>query len=162
MKEVDLPLMQISAELSAAINILRTGQRAALVVEQQNKYFVFSAGNIVVGRSEGAKTLRDLKPTVVVSNPAPEKKREGFSVVTALPDFGSTGGKLVGEYLISKLSQTLVHVLIKDDSVAMNYVSGMRDYYCNGPRHHDDFPPPDVVEGDPCPHGDGYTVVSAK
>lgn len=162
MKEVDLPVVPISVALNAAINVLKTAQRAALVATAENKYFIFSGGNIVVGRSKGVRTLSDLEPTAVVSIPAPEKKREGFGLVTALPDVGSAVGKVVGDYVISKRTQSLVHVLIKDDSVAINYVSSLKDYYCNGPRHHDDFPPPDVVEGDPCPHADGYTVVSAK
>ena len=162
MQEVDLPIVTISIELGAAIDLLRMAKRSALLAKQEKGYLLFSAGNVVVGRSKGAKALSDLTPSAVVSVPVPTKKQRRFALEVALPDFGGGAGKVLADYVLVKVSSGSAVLKFRDSVVAQKYVSAPKDYYCDGPPQHDDFPPPDVSEGDDCPHKDGYKVVSSK
>lgn len=162
MQEVDLPVVAISTELTEAIEILRKSQRAALLAEQQGEYHLFSAGSIVVGRSSGANTLFDLTPTKTVSLGVRPQERHALGVEVTIPDLRDRARRVVSDYVLSKVTSVTASLQIRDTDLALNYVSGPKDYYCDGPRHHHDFPPPDVSEGDPCPRGDGYHIVSSK
>lgn len=161
MRVVDLPIVAISTELGAAIKMLRKLKRGALLAKQKKAYFLFSAGNIVVGRSKGMKTLAEL-PLSAYEVAGPETTRKRYALVVALPDFGGSASKDAPDYLLGKVSSGSARLRIRDNAVAVKYVSGPKDYYCDGPWHHDDFPPPDVSEGDDCPYKDGYKIVSSR
>lgn len=161
MQVVDLPIVAISTELGAAIKMLRKLKRGALLAKHKEAYFLFSAGNIVVGRSKGVKTLAELPLSAYERVAGPETTRKRFALTVALPDFGGSARKDAPDYVLGKVSGGSARLRIRDSALAVEYVSGPKDYYCDGPWRHDDFPPPSVSEGDPCPHQDGYKIVSS-
>lgn len=140
MKEINVPVMALSTDLGAAGARLRESQRSALLAKVGNEYHLFSAGNVAVGRSRGAGTLSELEPD---------------GVLTA----GHAALATTDEYALTNITSEFAVLQVRDSELAVRYASSPKDYYCDGPRHHDDFPPPPVSEGDPCPHNDGYKVV---
>jgi hypothetical protein len=131
MKQVDLPLMAISVDLDTALARLKKSKRSALVSEESGRYSVFSAGSIVVGRSQGFKTLSELKldpklkPKIMITEisvPVQKKTKKGGERVPSRS--GATRTKKAAGKPATRLASDFV----------------LR----------------------PCPHRDGYTVISAR
>ena len=175
MKQVDLPLMKISTGLSPALAQLRKSNRSALLSESEGEYHLFTAGNIAAGRSKGIKTLLDLKSNAKLK-PQTTAPRSASRVTKAQPSAGRSGQRLrlgrarganigrrsAADYVLGPVAGKSAFLGIRSVNMALKFVASPKDLYCDGPRHHDDFPPPDVSEGDPCPHRDGHTIVSAR
>jgi hypothetical protein len=166
MKQVDLPLIAISASLSTALIELRKSKRSALLSKSKGEYHLFTVGNIAAGRSKGIKTLSNLKSTAKVK---PEdavasvriqinKAQSGEGHVKA----ARVGGRAAAKYVLGTVSGKYVSVGIRSVELALNFVSSPKDLYCDGPNHHSVPPPDGIREGDPCPRLDGHTIVSAR
>lgn len=165
MPELELSVVPIEMGVGAAIDQLRKSGRSALLAKQEGGYDLFSAGNIVVGRSEGAKMLSDLTPDTRLSTKVVETKSLVFGLKSRLLvhlNFGVGTKQIAPDHILVSARGGGVLVNVPNAALVMKYLSGPKDYYCNGPRRHDDFPPPTVSAGDRCPHGDGYTIVSSS
>ena len=166
MKQVDLPLIAISASLSTALAQLRKSKRSALLSKSKGEYHLFTVGNIAAGRSKGIKTLSNLKSTAKVK-PEEAVARVRIQIKKAQLGKGrAKAAKLAGreaaKYVLGTVSGKHVSVGIRSAKLALNFVSGPNDLYCDGPNHHPVPPPDGIREGDPCPHLDGHTIVSAR
>ena len=185
MKQVDLPLIKMSTGLSAALTQLRKSKRSALLSESEGKYHLFTAGNIAAGKSKGSKKLSDLESTVKLK-PMVEskmivhrtrvgaKKKKGL-LENAKPRVGRSTqrgldraevakiiGRSTASYVLRNVAGKSALLGIRSVNLAMKFISSPKDLCCDGPRHHDDFPPPDVSAGDPCPHRDGHKIISLR
>lgn len=158
MEEVKLPLVPVSTTLSAAMDALRLAKRGALLATHGDQCFLIGAGHIVVGRSKGIETLSELAKTSIVTLPKTPKVQQVFESMVRSIRIGRTDEP---DYLLTEIVGNLGVVAFGDKQLAARYVSPPKDYYCDGPRHHDDFPPPDVSVGDDCPRRDGYKIVSS-
>jgi hypothetical protein len=136
MKSIELPVMASSTDLVLAVDKLKRANRGALIAEENGRYHLYTAGSIVVGRAKGKNRLSDL-----------------------LPEHTLAVGDRLPQVVLERVTGSLAGLEISHDDVAQRYVSSPRDYYCDGPRHHE-FPPPSVSEGEDCPYLDGYTIVS--
>jgi hypothetical protein len=132
-KEIQLLIVPADLELTSALSLMRIQRSAALLVEKDAGYALYSAGRVAAGRAKQARTLAEIQPDL-----------------TPQPIAGAAAAAPPGT------GRVLIHDLVLADI----FVAAPRDYYCNGPRHHS-FPPPDVSEGDECPSGDGF-IVSAQ
>lgn len=174
MKQVDLPLMRISTGLSPALAQLRKSNRSALLSESEGKYHLFTAGNIAAGRSKGIKTLSALKSNAKlkpktaapqsarVTKAQPSEDRPGQRLLLGRARGANIVRRSTADYVLGPIVGKSAFLGIRSVNMALKFVASPKDLYCDGPRHHDDFPPPDVSEGDPCPHRDGHTIVSAR
>ncbi len=166
MKQVDLPLIAISASLSTAITQLRKSKRSALLSKSKGEYHLFTVGDIAAGRSKGIKTLSNLKSTAKVK-PEEAVASVRIQIKKAQPGEGRlkasrVAGRAAAKYVLGTVSGKYVSVGIRSAELALNFVSSPQDLYCNGPNHHSVPPPAGIREGDPCPHRDGHTIVSAR
>jgi hypothetical protein len=169
MKQVDLPLIAISASLSTAITQLRKSKRSALLSKSKGEYHLFTVGDIAAGRSKGIKTLSNLKSTAKVK-PEEAVARVRIQIKKAQPGEGRVkaakaarvAGRAAAKYVLGAVSGKYVSVGIRSAELALNFVSSPKDLYCDGPNHHSVPPPDGIREGDPCPHLDGHTIVSAR
>jgi len=176
MKQVDLPLIEMSTGLSAALTHLRKSKRSALLSESQGEYHLFTAGNIAAGRSRGIETLSDLKSTAKLKLKTASPHVGVGAKKTRLVGEGRSAqrrdvrrgratpivGRSSARFVLGTVARKSAFLGIRSADMALRFFSGPKDLYCDGPNHHDDFPPPDVSEGDPCPHHDGHTIVSAR
>lgn len=154
MKEIQLPIVPGDMELPSALSLLRTHRKAALLVQRDAGYVLYSAGGIASGRGQGSRVLDDLQPDSI-----PQRVPGGHTPtgIAANVDLPILGGATPG---IFRANPRTGRILIQDHVLADIYVAPPKDYYCDSPRHHP-FPPPDVAEGDQCPFGDGR-IISAK
>jgi len=158
MRDVELPLVTDDIDLSAALAACRTNGKSALLVQRQGNYALYSAAAIAVGRKHKMNRLADLVPDALV-----EGSTDDIPMIReAAPAFGEGGGYASAPQFEPDLTEetTSRRVGVRDHVLADIYVAPPKDYYCAGPRHHA-FPPPSVAEGDDCPIGDGYKIVSA-
>jgi hypothetical protein len=137
--KIVLPVVTLNTDLTTALQILKERQRGALITKIDGEYRLLTAGSIVAGRRR----------------PLP-------NVFYVTPENTLALGAQSPQIDLEQVSDSGAIVNVDDVQMAQKYVSSPRDYYCDGPRHHDDFPPPYVSEGDPCPHKDGHTIVSSK
>jgi len=166
MKQVDLPLIAISASLSTALTQLRKSKRSALLSKSKGEYHLFTVGNIAAGRSKGIKTLSNLKSTAKLQ-PEEAVARVRIQIKKAQLGKGRAkaaklAGRAAAKYVLGTVSGKYVSVGIRSAKLALNFVSDPSDLYCDGPNHHQVPPPEGIREGDPCPHFDGHTIVSAR
>jgi len=176
MKHVDLPLIAISTGLGTALTQLRKSKRSALLSEYEGKYHLFTVGNIAAGRSKGIKRLSDLKSIAKLKPKTAAPRRAAVQVKKGQPGGGGATRRQgfshakaanivrqsAARYVLGAIAGKFAFLGIQNVNMALKFVSSPKDLYCDGPRHHDDFPPPDVSEGDPCPHRDGHRIVSAR
>jgi hypothetical protein len=179
MKQVNLPLVAMSTGLSKALTKLRKSKRSALFAESGGEYHLFTAGNIASGRSKGVEKLSELTSTAKLKPSGKQEKTSKHAAprankapgarkhAAARPDLAHTyapagGGRVAAGFALQSITGESVMLGIRSIKLAVNFISSPKDLYCDGPRHHDDFPPPEVSEGDPCPHRDGHKIVSAK
>jgi hypothetical protein len=173
MKQINLPVIAISTGLSGALTQLRKSKRSALLSESEGEYHLFTAGNIAAGRSKGVKTLSGLTSNAKLKAKTARSPLAGRSKRPPLVDarrlaagVAKAGAKkvlpLAVPYVLGLVAGKSALLGIRNVNMALKFVSSPKDLYCDGPRHHDDFPPPDVSEGDPCPHRDGHKIISAR
>jgi hypothetical protein len=184
-KQIDLPLIKMSTGVGAALSQLRKAKRSALLSEYGGKYHLFTAGNIAAGRSKGSKKLSDLEsivkllpmaePKITVKRTGGGAQKKKGLLENAKPRAGRSPqsgmeraqiakflGKSASGYVLRNIAGKSAFLGVKSVNVALKFVSSPKDLCCDGPRHHDDFPPPDVSVGDPCPRRDGHKIISAR
>jgi hypothetical protein len=152
-KEIELPVAEVSTDLSEALRILHSRKRSAILIEHAGHYDLYRISSIRWARSNNVNVLGDLQPDDRVLGPGGRKVTQRPPIVMGAPGLTS-GGPASFAPLPGK-----GHVEVAD-LVADLYAASPKDLYCDGPRAHDDFPPPNVSVGDDCPHGDGYKVIS--
>jgi hypothetical protein len=159
MKEIELPIVSGDLSLTDAQSLLKERGCAALIVERQYGCALYSAGRIALGRKQHAKDFNDLQPdmrppAITALGPAVHT----LGTTAAIPE-ASPAGRVTGNSFNTQPQTRRVRLM--DGLLADIYVAPPKDYYCDGPRHHP-FPPPDVMEGDDCPSGDGHRIICAK
>jgi hypothetical protein len=158
MKEGILPVVTLSTDIPSAIDRLKTANRSAVLAKAVNgEFFLFSAGTLATARSKQMETIADLDPDLKIK--APEKELQAFGAHSVTPGFSGSLQIELPDFVIGEIEHGVAKVLIRDKGIADTLFTGPHSYYCDGPRHHS-FAPGAVSVGDPCPRGDGYTIVS--
>jgi hypothetical protein len=137
MSKLRLPVLSISTSLEKAIEVMKQSDRGAVIVEEGDRYRMFSAANVAKGRGTGKELLSDIK-----------KNSTPLEGVTLSPDSKGEEDSERDSYVDVDL----------DSSLANKLMSGPKLYYCTGNSAHE-FPPPEVVAGERCPY-DGSRIVS--
>src|SRR5438128_1412655 len=148
MKEVKLPLMSMSTSLDAALSNLRKSKRAALLSEHNGKYRLFRAEHIVIGRSQGIKTLSELtahapfRPEIVITHvTAPVKKTLGKSIGSrsgvsrAKKRAATAATRTAANFYVGQIVGNSAFLSVRSMNLADKFVASPSDCYCDGPRH---------------------------
>lgn len=158
--DVHLPLVSSSLDLNSALDQLKTQNRSAVIAQHEGRYLLFTASNIAAGRHKGKTDLASLEADVAVAKVGEEKT---LSVPVGVASGGGESGDWTSnsaDFILKKAAGTTALLKVGNDALALKYSAGPTSYCCDGPRHHDDFPPPDVSVGDACPHNDGHKVIA--
>lgn len=86
MKEIELPVAELSTELSEALTVLHSHKRSALLIEHPGHYDLYRISSIAAARSRNVTVLGDLKPDDRVLGPGGKKAAKRASIVMGARD----------------------------------------------------------------------------
>ena len=165
MTQIELPVMESSTDLETAIGKLKRDGCGALIADLEGRYRLITAGAIATGRKRGLNDLSELYEVDAVTVSIQERRQERRAQVAAVGGEGWNSEVMesmldLPDHVLRSVVNNSAFLNVTNVVLARQYASPPKGYYCDGPWHHSDFPPPDVSEGDPCPHRDGHKVVS--
>ena len=142
-----LPAFPPETSIAAAITGMKSLERSGIVMSDGKRTWIITAGNLLLARKTGLKTLSRITARQEVQDLTSQRDDAKVYRSTLPADHVLSEGAGPGRALFVTLS-----------AARSKQLSSPSDCYCTGDPQHS-LPPPPAKDGDKCPYGDGATVV---
>jgi len=142
-----LPAFPPETSIAAAITGMKSLERSGIVMRDGQRTWIITAGNLLLARKTGLKTLSRITARQEVQHLTSQPDDSMVYRATIPADHVRSEGAGPGRVLLFTVNPARSKAL-----------SSPSDCYCTGDPQHS-LPPPPAHDGDKCPYGDGATVV---